>query len=324
MNVIRHVQFLFMEFAFEEKPGVFNSFGNLTSDSIVRRLHNLIDFIMFSSAYVAIAAAGMVYTSCFIQGIDLNAAIVGVMALISFSVYNLNRKTDEVEDEINHKKRFIFTKTFEKPLFYAAIVAYTIALGISLLYGIQALIITTIPLISGILYSVPIMPATWRYRRLKEVPAIKNLVVAVAWALPLSLLPVFITSSSPGWMTGITALFFFNYVFIASILPDIRDREGDALTNVMTIPVTIGVRRTQVLLIGINLLIGGFVLLVGLQFFPVPVLILLLGSLCFSQLCILLADGMISKDLVCDVMSDGQFILFGIMIAAIGTWSTIL
>ena len=324
MNVIRHVQFLFMEFAFEEKPGVFNSFGTLTSDSIVRRLHNLIDFIMFSSVYVAIAAAGMVYTSCFIQGIDLNAAIVGVMALISFSVYNLNRKTDEVEDEINHKKRFIFTKTFEKPLFYAALVAYTIALGISFLYGIQAFIITMIPLISGILYSVPIMPATWRYRRLKEIPAIKNLVVAVAWALPLSLLPVFITSSSPGWMTVITALFFFTYVFIASILPDIRDREGDALTHVMTIPVTIGVRRTQVLLTGINLLIGGFVLLVGLQFFSVPVVILLLGSLCFSQLCILLADGMISKDLVCDVMSDGQFILFGIVIAAIGTWSTIL
>jgi 4-hydroxybenzoate polyprenyltransferase len=313
-----------MAYSYEENPVIFHQYGNEFCESIARRLHNLIDFIMFSSTYVAIAAAGMVYTSCFIQGIDYRAAIIGIMTLVAFSIYNLNRKTDEEEDEINHKERFVFTKTFEKPLFYAAIFAYTIALGISVLYGIQTFLVAIIPLISGILYSIPIMPASWHYHRLKEIPVIKNLVVAVAWALPLSLLPVYITSTSPDWSTAITALFFFNYVFIASILPDIRDREGDALTHVMTIPVTIGVKRTLALLTVINLIIGGLVLSMGIRFLSGPVFTLLLIGICYSQFCIWSVNGIISIDHICDVLSDGQFILFGGAIATLTTLKVII
>ena len=54
------------------------------------------------------------------------------------------------------------------------------------------------PLVSGIFYSVPILPKWCRYRRLKEIPVMKNLVVSAAWALAFSLVPVYLDASDTG------------------------------------------------------------------------------------------------------------------------------
>ena len=79
------------------------------------------------SVILALTGGAGIYASCFIQGIPCTPALI-IMVLVSFSVYNLNRKTDEKEDEINHNERFSFTKKFEKHLFYAALVSYVVAL----------------------------------------------------------------------------------------------------------------------------------------------------------------------------------------------------
>jgi 4-hydroxybenzoate polyprenyltransferase len=308
-----------MEYSYEENPVIFPWNWEEIRNITIRRLHDIVDFLMFSSLYVAIAAGGMVYTSCFIQGIPPNGLILLVMALVSFSVYNLNRKTDEEEDAINHEQRFQFTKKFERPLFFAALCSYGIAIFIGALQGIWSLAVVMIPLISGILYSVPFLPATWQYRRLKEIPVMKNLVVATAWALPLSLIPVLFSSSLPGMSTAVALLFFLNYVFIASILPDIRDREGDALTGVRTIPVTIGVKRTKMLLIGVNTVVGSIVIALAIRQLPLTVSALLIAALLYIQFCIWSSGRLIRTDIICDFLSDGQFILFGGGILAIST-----
>ena len=68
------------------------------------------------------------------------------------------------------------------------------------LRGPEVLLVGLIPLISGILYSVPLFPETWRFRRLKEIPLMKNLLVAGAWALTLSLLPVYAFNLVPVYL----------------------------------------------------------------------------------------------------------------------------
>ena len=301
-----------MEYSYEERPIVFPWNGNDIKDSIVRRIHDLVDFIMFSATYVAIAGGGLAFTSCFIQGIPWSPSILLVMILVAFSVYNLNRKTDEEEDAINHQERFTFTKKFEKPLFYAAIAAYAIALAVGALYGWQTFGIILIPIISGILYSEPLLPASWSYRRLKEIPVVKNLVVAIAWSLPLSLLPVLMTSGASFTISTIIAgTVFFSYFIFASVLPDIRDREGDAATGVQTIPVVIGVERTKALLTGINLFFGSIVVAVSMRSLPLHVTLVIITAVIYSQLCIWLLGGLGRTNLVCDFLADGQFIFFG-------------
>ncbi len=279
--------------------------------------NEFLDTIKFSSLILALTGGAGVYTSCFIQGIPCTPALVIIMVLVSFSVYNLNRKTDETEDEINHKERFSFTKKFEKHLFYAALASYALALGICWLSGPEVLLVGLIPLVSGILYSVPLFPETWRFRRLKEIPLMKNLLVAGAWALTLSLLPVYAFNLQPGLPALLTALFFFNYVFMASVLPDIRDREGDALVGVNTIPVLFGVRNTKALLAGVTLVVSCGILFWGARNLSATILILLGAGLCYIQFCIVSMDRLLDKNFVCDVLADGGFIILGSITAVI-------
>jgi len=279
------------------------------------------EFLLYSSLFLGTAAAGMAYTSCFIQGIPCTSHIAVVMFLIVFSVYNLNRKTDEAEDALNHERRFRITKKFERHLFIAAIGAYIIALVIAASHGLAAFCVVTIPLVSGIFYSVPVLPKWCGYRRLKEIPVMKNLVVSAAWALAFSLVPVYLGTSVPGAGSLIVLLFIFCWTFVGSVLPDIRDRIGDSATGVATIPVLVGVVRSRHILTLMNISAGAIILLLGSTIIPVPARAVVIASLVYSQACIITIDRTTRNDLLCDVISDGQFLTIGGLCLVISSMS---
>lgn len=286
-------------------------YGSQIRDYIFIRGRGIVEFLLYSSLFLGAAAVGMAYTSCFIQGIACTGTVAAVMFMIVFSVYNLNRKTDEAEDKLNHELRFRITKKFEHHLFVAALIAYIAALIIAALHGAAAFCVAAIPLVSGIFYSVPILPRAWGYRRLKEIPVMKNLVVSGAWGLAFSLLPVYLSGSTPGTATLVTFMFIFSWTFVASILPDIRDRAGDSATGVVTIPVLVGVARSRILLTTENIAAGAFILALGRSVFPVRVGVVILCSLVYSQVCIISIDRTGKNNFLCDVISDGQFLAIG-------------
>ncbi len=285
--------------------------GSQIRDYIFMRVREIGEFLLYSSLFLGAAAVGMAYTSCFIQGIAWTGTVAAVMFLIVFSVYNLNRKTDEAEDQLNHERRFRITKKFERLLFAAALVAYLTAFTIAALHGAAAFCVAAVPLLSGIFYSVPILPRSWRYRRLKEIPLMKNLVVSGAWGLSFSLLPVYLSGSAPGTATLVTFMFIFSWTFVASVLPDIRDRAGDSATGVATIPVLVGVAKSRVLLTAENIAAGAVILALGRFVVPAGVVVVILCSLLYSQACILSIDRTKKNNFLCDVISDGQFLAIG-------------
>jgi len=288
--------------------------GHATLDirnNIFSRIRDYGEFFLYSSLFLGTAAAGMAYTSCFIQGIPCTSQIAVVMFLIVFSVYNLNRKTDEAEDALNHERRFRITKRFERHLFIAALGAYLIALIIAAFHGPAAFCVVSIPLVSGIFYSMPVLPEWCRYRRLKEIPVMKNLVVSTAWALAFSLAPVYLGTSAPGVGSVIVLLFIFCWTFVGSVLPDIRDRNGDSATGVATIPVLVGVARSRRILTILNISAGAIILVLGSTVIPVTARAVIVASLVYSQACIVSIDRTTRNDLLCDVISDGQFLTIG-------------
>jgi 4-hydroxybenzoate polyprenyltransferase len=280
-------------------------------DSFFSRVRDYGEFLLYSSLFLGSAAVGMAYTSCFIQGISWTSHIATVMFLIVFSVYNLNRKTDEAEDALNHERRFRITKKFERHLFIAALGAYIIALTIAAFHGIAAVCVVTIPLVSGIFYSVPILPKWCGYRRLKEIPVMKNIVVSTSWALAFSLVPVYLGAAALGAASMVVFLFIFCWTFVASVLPDIRDRSGDSATGVATIPVLVGVARSRSILTIINVSAGAIILTIGSSAIPMLASAIIITSLVYSQICIISIDRTTKNDLLCDVISDGQFLTIG-------------
>jgi 4-hydroxybenzoate polyprenyltransferase len=279
---------------------------------LVKTARKTWEFFLYSSLFLALAAVGMAYTSCALQGILWTAQIAAVLALVVFSVYNLNRRTDEAEDALNHADRFRITCRYSKILFLSAILAYALALILAAMHGLSAALVAAIPIVSGTLYSVTVFPPGWKYRRLKEIPLGKNILVSGAWGASFSLLPVAMSNGSIGLCTLVNFLFIFSWTFVASVLPDIRDRTGDAATGVATIPVILGIRRTKIVLTLINLACGAVLVTLGLYAIRwAAALAALAVSLAYSQACILSIDRLKNTDLLCDVVSDGQFLAVG-------------
>ena len=276
-----------------------------------------IEYLVYSSVYLSFAAGAMTFISSVLNNVAFDPIVLALGMLITYSVYNLNRKTDESEDAINHSHRFAFTKKYENLLFASAIGAYVLALVLSGLYGMTVILISAIPLISGLIYSTPIFPKGFRYRRLKEIPLAKSLVVAVAWALPPALLPVYVGGVTPSLITLAVILFFFSLVFINTVLFDIRDVEGDRVTGVRTIPVCIGVTNTKVLLTLVNIIFGmGIILLLEFRI-PSLFLCLFLFGMIYAQAYILLYEKISTGNLKCDLIADGQFIVLGLLMVGI-------
>lgn len=239
------------------------------------------------------------------------------MFLIPFSVYNLNRKTDEMEDEINHVKRFKFIQKYGKYLYFASIFSYLVALMIAGMYGIIVLLIALIPLITGILYSVPLFPGNYRFRRLKEIPAIKNITLGLAWAITLSFLPVFMASEVPSGTTYIVFIFLYSFFFINTTFFDMRDVEGDRQAGVYTIPVLLGISKTILALSVINIILGAIVIIYYLKAETPFELIIIVSSVLFTQLLLLIFDSYGSNNYLFDVVADGAFIIIGILLYAV-------
>ncbi|MDD1662598.1 MAG: UbiA family prenyltransferase [Methanomicrobiales archaeon] len=277
---------------------------------VQERTSEFLDFLVFSSVYLALEAAAMAYVSCFMQELPFPPEGFIIPFLIAFAIYNLNRKTDEDEDAINREDRYSFTKRYEKVLFGLSIAGIGVSLALSALHGPAAVLVTLIPFISGTLYSVRWLPPGLPYRRLKEIPFVKNLMVGFAWAFFLSLLPVYLNNAVPDTRTLIMCLLFFFWGIMASTIPDIRDRVGDARTGVRTIPVIYGEEKTKGLLSWMNLAFTLPLVLLSVACLPLLRAGILLVSGIYSLGCIRLIGVLPSTDFICDILADGQYIFF--------------
>ena len=278
---------------------------------------DLYDFLIFSSLLLSLECVAMAYISCIIQQVQWSAMITIIPFLVAFSIYNLNRKTDEDEDAINRQDRYAFTKRYETPLFYATLLSIALALVLSALYGMLSLLATAAPFLCGILYSFRWLPKILGYRRLKEIPGVKNFVVGFAWAIFLSFLPVFLTNGMPDSRTAITFLLFFLWGFMASMIPDIRDSVGDARAGVRTIPVIFGEERTKTILTQVLIILGLPAVLFSFLFLPPFTTGLLVAANVYSHGCVYLLDRIRLRDFVADALADGQYIYFVFVIIII-------
>jgi 4-hydroxybenzoate polyprenyltransferase len=280
----------------------------------VNKVVDLYDFLVFSSLLLSVECVAMAYVSCIIQQVPWSAMTGIIPFFVAFSIYNLNRKTDEDEDAINRQDRFAFTKRYETPLFYATILFLVLALVLSAMNGILAFLATIAPFVCGILYSFRMLPSSLGYQRLKEIPAVKNIVVGFSWAILLSLLPVYINQGVPDSKTAITFLLFFLWGFMASLIPDIRDRAGDASAGVRTIPVIFGEGRTKTYLTWVILALGLPALVFSYFFLPPFTTALVLAANLYSHGCVYLLDRFQIIDFIADAISDGQYIAFAVVI----------
>ena len=180
--------------------------------------------------------------------IPLNGWAVFSVFLLTFSIYQDNRLTDDIEDAVNNPEGL---KNALKNQDLITIITFYLVSFITLLiafqFGQTAFWTTALIIVIGFLYNHKCFPASLSKRlngarRLKDIYIVKNLTPPLDWATALIFLPL-----------------IYGGAFFIEVMWDMRDRRGDLLSNIKTIANTFSFLHTKQFLI-ITSLISGLLL----------------------------------------------------------------
>jgi 4-hydroxy-3-methylbut-2-enyl diphosphate reductase len=282
-------------------------------------IYGTAEFFIMSNIYIAIGSAFLTYGVSLLSGIEPSFYFMAVSFLYIFSMYNINHLSDRESVRLNEPDRVEFYEKNRNILLAAGIASSLISLILSLLKGLAPFLIMLISVCLGVAYSVKIAPPYIlkhiRYQRLKDIPASKDIFVALAWVTVCVLAPV----SFSGWESfGSAAIISFVFVFlisyIRSVLFDIRDIQGDRFVGRETIPIIIGKEKTKVFLLTLSSAAAAGLFISSTVGWTSSLGYLFIISVAYTTFYLYLYHRrIISQGLSCEAVVDGKFILTGII-----------
>ncbi|NTW48864.1 MAG: UbiA family prenyltransferase [Chlorobiales bacterium] len=197
--------------------------------------------------------------------IPVNGWAILTVFLLTFSIYQYNRLTDDIEDATNDPEGLKNAQQNEGLITYVTFYLLSlIALVIAYQFGPMAFWATAIVEIIGLLYNQKCFPAFLSRRmngarRLKDIYIIKNLTPPLDWATALVFLPLFFEGQPLSLKVWICWGYVFICAFFIEVMWDMRDRRGDLLSGIKTIANSFSFPHTKQFLI-ITSLISGILL----------------------------------------------------------------
>lgn len=208
--------------------------------------------LVYSSAYLSLVTVLEVGIAMTVLSLPPTPAPV-VGGLITYAVYANDRIADVDDDAVDKPDQAAFVRRHRDALYVSAACAYGLAVALSILGGPAAFALSLLPGAFWLLYASDWLPQLGtRLRRLKEVFVVNTAVVALAWAVPLTLMPLAFAGRGVTPSVALVFAYFFLRSFVDTELPNVRDREGDRKAGVRTLPVVIGLERTRLALYGVD------------------------------------------------------------------------
>lgn len=208
---------------------------------------------------------------------------------------------------------------FQYVMLWIGIASLTASLGLALSLGLDQFFALAAFGLLGALYGVKLVPLRWArhimgVRRLKDLPASRDLGTALAWTVAVSIVPLLtVGASSALRATGVIG-FVFLLVFLRSALIGVRDVQGDKIMGMETIFKVVGKRRTKAVLVSVVAALT--ILLLSLTFpwggFPLAgFLFTVVPYICGVSW--LYHQRLLPKGAAGEILVDGQFLLAGVM-----------
>ena len=258
--------------------------------------------LISTSLLLSLDGALIVVFGSLLYGTQMDLELVIAAFLAVFSIYNLNKITDKVEDSINQRERAFKTNKIYSVLSVGAII---ISLAIGALKGFFYLLILLTPIILGIFYSVKMSN---KLPRLKEITGAKSIIVAFSWSTTGAFLPL--TSGTINFMeTSLVFTYIFIQVLINTVLFDSFDTKGDLVTGIKTIPSLLGQSRTKVLLLSVNSTLIFWLGLCYIEGIFKQFLLPLLFGIIYGYLIILRFLGKNLREVSTEIIIDGEWLL---------------
>ena len=270
----------------------------------------ILRFMNSTALFLSLNAALVVLFSFCVYGHRIAPEIVLAAFLVTLSIYSLNKATDRVEDSVNSPKIASRSQVYYVTVSVAAMLA---CFSIGALDGLKVLLVLSMPFVIGLVYSVRVVKTL---PRLKEITGVKNLAVALSWAVTGALLPDALKTVEFQKVIFVFA-FIFIQVMVKEVIFDFLDMRGDKVSGVTTIPMVLGKRRTRLFLVLMNTFSGLLVMFSILSGLIIHFESVSIVGVLFSFLIIWLFIDSNRKRFHSELMVDGKWIPLAELIKAI-------
>ncbi len=217
-------------------------------------------FLLKSNTLVALGGAGLALAGGLAQNLTLSPALAAVPFLYLYAMHVLNHFLDKEATVYNDPDRIRFLTKHRLYLLTTATFAAALGVSLSAALGLAPLVTLAVLSVLGLIYSVPLVPVSWRrltrYAKMKDLPGSKPLGIALAWGTVCGLWPALTFGHSwpqGGLIFGLIA----GLAFVRATIFDILDVQGDLVVGKETLAILLGEDKTLGLLKGLNLTLLG-------------------------------------------------------------------
>ncbi|MEZ4380883.1 MAG: UbiA family prenyltransferase, partial [Nannocystaceae bacterium] len=211
--------------------------------------------LAYANVLISLHAAGFACAALVLCGEALSLPALALPTAAMFVVYTFDKVARfDPQDDANDPQRSAFIRTWRAPLLVAGGLAALVGGAAALRSGGLVALLFALPLLAGVLYALPLLPAGAPLRRIKDVTGLKSLYVAAVWVATAGLLPLAVVGAPLDASAGLAlvAAWILARTLINTIYFDLGDLEGDRASGTRTIPVVFGFVATRRLLIALN------------------------------------------------------------------------
>lgn len=294
----------------------------LKSLSEPKRISSLLEkfgrFLTISYLLLACGAGFLTFASMLIQGLTPKLSWPIIAALYVFSMHVLNRLADKPSERFNQPGRTEFYEKYGQIMIGAGILSAIAALTFTWYQGILPFLLLLAISGLGLLYNIPLRrrreESLIRYQKLKDIPGSKTIFVALAWGMVTSLLPPLAQAEALNPAAYVAFFFSTILVFVRTTLYDFKDIQGDLLVGKETIPIVLGKRKTQILVIILLFLLGAILIGAPIIGWATPVTFFFLLSLAYVVIYYFLyREQILGLGFLFEGVVDGSLIFAGIL-----------
>jgi 4-hydroxy-3-methylbut-2-enyl diphosphate reductase len=207
---------------------------------------------LLTNLYVALGAGCLCYAAMHLQRQPTSWPAMGVAMLYVLSMHILNHLTSRAEDRYNDPDRERFYS--QHKILLTAMALSAGALGLMAAFRLGPLPFWTLLVMSllGLSYNVRLLPAsvcpTCRFRRIRDLPGSKTILIALAWGVVTAGLPALVAYNGRWAVGGLVIFWASATAFSRTAFFDLLDIQGDRIVGKETIPILLGAERGLILL----------------------------------------------------------------------------
>ncbi len=226
-----------------------------------RALLKALSFLVHSNIIAALGAAGLVFAISMFEGIRFPAVAASIATLYVFSMHTLNRFVDRSLLPPSEEMGLLVYRRYPTPILVASALAGLGALVVAIHLGLLPFALVALSLAGGAVYGVRILPPSLSgligIRRIKDIPASKDLSTAAGWAMLTAVVPFAVAQSEVTSRSLLAFAFAFVLVLIRSTMLGVRSVQRDLIVGRETVFNVLGHRGTSIALVFMVLALMG-------------------------------------------------------------------